>query len=166
VTPPRASGRDRRGGFTLIELLVVIAVLAILALIALPSYLDRLARQQVAEALPLANVLKPAVEAAWAQRRPLPADNAAAGAPPPEKIVNEMVSSVTLQDGAIHIAFGNRASSTLRGHILTVRPASVDDAPTVPITWLCGHAPPPSPMTAKGVDRTDIPPGFLPPRCR
>jgi type IV pilus assembly protein PilA len=158
--------RGRRSGFTLIELLVAIAVLAILMLIALPSYLDRLARDQVTEALPLANVIKPAVEAAWAARQPLPADNASAGAPAPEKIVNEMVSSVRLEDGAIHIAFGNRASKALRGHVLTVRPAVVEDTPAVPITWLCGHAPPPSPMTAKGADRTDVPAGFLPMRCR
>jgi type IV pilus assembly protein PilA len=160
-----ASGRAR-GGFTLIELLVVISVLAILMLIALPSYLDRIARQQVNEALPLANVLKPAVEAAWAAHRPLPADNAAASAPPPEKIVNEMVSSVALEDGAINITFGHRANKALQGHVLTVRPAMVDDAPTVPIAWLCGHAPAPSPMTAKGTDRTDVPAAYLPPRCR
>jgi type IV pilus assembly protein PilA len=158
--------RSGAAGFTLLELLVTIAVVAILMLIALPSYLDRLARDQVAEALPLANVVKPAVEAAWAARKPLPADNDAAGVPAPEKIVNEMVSSVKLEDGAIQIAFGNRASKALRGHVLTIRPAVVADAPTVPIAWLCGHAPPPSPMTAQGTDRTDIPVGFLPMRCR
>lgn len=158
--------RSRRGGFTLIELVVTIAVMAILVLIALPSYLDKVARDQVGEALPLANVLKPAVEAAWAARQPLPVDNAAAGAPAPEKIVNEMVSSVALENGAIQITFGNRASKALKGHILSIRPAVVEDAPTVPIAWLCGHAPAPSPMVAKGVDRTNVPAGFLPLRCR
>lgn len=160
------TSRSRIRGFTLLELIVAIAVVAILMLIALPSYFDRLARDQVAEALPLANVLKPMVEAAWAARQPLPADNAAAGAPPPEKVVNEMVSSVTLENGAIHIAFGNRANKALRGHVLTIRPAVVEDAPAVPIAWLCGHAPPPPPMVAKGTDRTDVPVGFLPMRCR
>lgn len=160
------TSRSRCGGFTLLELLVTIAVLAILMLIALPSYLDRLARDQVAEALPLANVLKPVVEAAWAARQPLPADNAAAGAPPPGKIVNEMVSSVTLENGAIHIAFGNRANRALRGHVLTIRPAVVEGMPAVPIAWLCGLAPPPTPMAARGTDRTDVPVGFLPVRCR
>lgn len=158
--------RARQGGFTLIEMTVTIAVLAILLLIALPSYLERIARDQVAEALPLANVIKPAVEAAWNTRQPLPADNAAAGAPAPEKIVNEMVSSVALDGGAIHITFGNRAARSLRGHVLTVRPAVVQDTPAVPVTWLCGHAPPPPPMVARGEDRTDVPPGYLPLRCR
>jgi type IV pilus assembly protein PilA len=160
------SFRSRPGGFTLIEMTLTIAVVAILMLIALPSYLDRLARDQVAEALPLANVLEPAVQAAWSARQPLPADNAAAASPAPEKIVNEMVSSVALDKGAIHITFGNRASKALQGHVLTVRPAVVEDTPAVPVTWLCGHAPPPSPMVAKGEDRTNVPAGYLPLRCR
>jgi type IV pilus assembly protein PilA len=156
----------RADGFTLVELMVAIAVAAILMLIAMPSYFDRIARQQVGEALPLANLAKPAVQAAWTASQPLPADNAAASLPPPEKIVNEVVSSVALDHGAIHITFGNRASSALRGHVISVRPAVVDDSPIVPMVWLCGHAPPPPPMTAKGTDRTDVPSGFLPPRCR
>lgn len=156
----------RCAGFTLIELMVAIGVVAILAMIALPSYFDRLARNQVAEALPLANVLEPAVAAAWAASKPLPSDNAAAGLPPAEKIVNQMVTSVALEDGAIQITFGNRASSALRGRVLTVRPAVVEDARIVPVVWLCGHAPAPSPMVAKGTDRTNVPTGFLPMRCR
>jgi type IV pilus assembly protein PilA len=156
----------RPAGFTLIELMVVIAVVTILMLIALPSFLDRLARQQVQEALPLANVLKPAVQAAWAASKPLPTDNAAAGAPAPEKIVNEMVTSVALENGAISITFGNRASSALRGRVLTVRPAVVEDTPAVPMIWLCGNAPPPSPMVARGENRTNVPNGYLPMRCR
>jgi len=36
----------------------------------------------------------------------------------------------------------------------------------VPVTWLCGMAPAPGKMTAKGVNRTDIPVGLLPLRCR
>lgn len=156
----------RRAGFTLVELMVAIGVVAILAMIALPSYLDRLARNQVAEALPLADIAKPAVAAAWAASQALPGDNAAAGLPPAEKIVNQMVASVALEDGAIQITFGNRASGALRGHVLTVRPAVVEDARIVPMVWLCGHAPPPSPMVAKGTDRTNVPNAFLPPRCR
>ncbi len=156
----------RQAGFTLIELMVTIAVIAILALIALPSYIDRLARDQVAEALPLANVLEPAVQAAWAAGQSLPADNAAASAPAAEKIVNEMVSSVALENGAIHITFGHRASKALQGHVLTIRPGVVEGTPGVPIAWLCGHAPAPSPMVAKGEDRTDVPAAYLPMRCR
>ena len=156
----------RARGFTLLELMIVLAVVAILAMIALPSYIDRMVRQQIGEALPLADLAKPPVEAAWRAGTPLPHDNAAAGLPPPEKIVNQVVQSVTLEDGAIQIAFGNRAQRTLQGKVLTVRPAGVVDARVVPMTWLCGKAAPPAPMTAQGEDRTSVPAGVLPLRCR
>jgi type IV pilus assembly protein PilA len=156
----------RRRGFSLLEMLVVLSVIAILALIALPTFTDKLVRDQVAEALPLAAIAKPAIESAWRAGKPLPADNAAADLPVPEKIVNSVVSSITVQDGAIHIRFGNRAHSALKGKTLSLRPAVVDDTPIVPVTWLCGMARPPDKMTAKGDNRTDIPAGFLPLRCR
>lgn len=156
----------RERGFTLLELMVVLSVIAILALIALPSMLDRQVREQVADSLPLADIAKPAIEAAWRLGAPLPADNAAAGLPAPEKIVNPWVKSVTVDHGAIDIAFGNRASKALQGRQLTLRPAGVPDARIVPVTWLCGIAPAPVPMQAQGENRTDVPPGLLPPRCR
>jgi type IV pilus assembly protein PilA len=161
---PSPAPTDR--GFTLMELMVVVAVIAILALIALPSFTDKLVRDQVAEALPLASIAKPVIENAWRLGQPLPADNAAAALPVPEKIVNNVVSSVTVQDGAIHIRFGNRAQAALKGRTLSLRPAVVEDAPVVPVTWICGVAPAPETMTVKGANRTDIPAGLLPLRCR
>lgn len=158
--------RSGRGGFTLIELMVVLSVIAILALMALPSYIDKLVREQVAEALPLADLAKPPVEAAWRGATPLPADNAAAGLPAPDKIVNNWVSSVTVEHGAIHIRFGNKANRALKGKVLSLRPAGVEDARVVPVTWLCGGASPPDKMTAQGSNRTSVAPGVLPPRCR
>jgi type IV pilus assembly protein PilA len=153
-------------GFTLIELLAVLAVMAILLTIALPSYLDQRVREQVAEGLPLADLAKPAIQAAWLTGAPLPADNAAAGLPPPEKIVNTWVRSVTVDHGAIHVAFGQHANKLLQGKIVTVRPAGVEDARIVPLTWLCGRAAAPAGMTAEGENRTDLPSGLLPVRCR
>lgn len=146
--------------------MVVVSVIAILALIALPTYIDKQVREQVAEALPLADIAKPAVQAAWLLGTPLPADNAAAGLPEPDKIVNNWVQSVSVDHGAIDIVFGNRANKVLQGKVLTVRPAGVDDARIVPLTWLCGSAPPPQKMTAQGENRTSVPPGLLPLRCR
>ena len=158
-------GRSDRG-FTLVELMVVIGLIAILALVALPTYTDKLVRDQVAEALPLADLAKQPVAAAWSLGAPFPADNAAAGLPSADKIVNTLVSSVAIQDGAIHLRFGNRANGALRGKTLTLRPAVVQDAPVVPVAWICGRAPVPEKMTVHGLDRTDIPAAFLPSRCR
>jgi len=156
----------RRNGFTLIELMVVIAVIAILSLIALPTYLDRIVREQVAEGLPLGDLAKPPIAAAWRLGQPLPPDNEAAGLPQADKIVNGVVSSVTVQDGAIHIRFGNKANKALSGKVLSLRPAVVEDTPVVPVTWLCGAAAAPDKMKALGTDRTTVPPGLLPLRCR
>jgi len=152
--------------FTLLEMMAVLAVIAILALIALPSYMDRIVREQVAESLPLADLAKPGIQAAWLAGAPLPADNAAIGLPPPEKIVGNFVASVRVDQGAIHIAFGNKAHGALKNKVLTVRPAGVADARVVPLTWLCGPAVAPSPMTALGENRTSVDKGLLPLRCR
>jgi type IV pilus assembly protein PilA len=156
--------RDR--GFTLIELMVVVGVLAILALLAIPTYQDKFVRDQIAEALPLADIVKPPVAASWALLQSFPADNAAAGLPVADKIVNNTISSVAIQGGAIHITFGNRANGVIRGKILTLRPAVVEDAPIVPVTWVCGYATAPEKMTIKGENKTNVPPGYLPVRCR
>ena len=155
-----------RRGFTLIEMMVVLAVIAILALMAFPTYQDKLVRDQVIEALPLADIAKPPVAASWMLLKVFPPDNAAAALPPPEKIVNNLVSAVTLEGGAIHITFGNRANGAIRGKLLTLRPAVVEDAPVVPVAWVCGTAPVPGNMSAKGVNRTNIPPNYLPLKCR
>jgi type IV pilus assembly protein PilA len=156
----------RLRGFTLVEMMVVISVIAILALIALPTYTDKRVRDQVLEAMALGDIAKPPVSAAWALGQPLPVDNAAAGLPAADKIVSSFVSSVAVQDGAIHIRFGNQANTMLRGKTLSLRPAVVQDVPVVPIAWICGKAPIPDKMTVKGTDRTDVPSAFLPLRCR
>lgn len=174
VKAPDAAGEYSRGvemkkhnaGFTLIELMVVIGIVAILSLMLVPGYQDKLIRDQIVEALPLADIARTPVAAAWALTQSFPADNAAAGLPAADKIVNNFISSVEVQAGAIHITFGNRANGTIRGKTLTLRPATVDEAPVVPVTWVCGYAAPPGRMTVKGGNKTDIPMNFLPFLCR
>jgi type IV pilus assembly protein PilA len=155
-----------RRGFTLIEMMVVLAIICILALLAYPTYQDKFVRDQINEALPLADLAKAPVAASWMLLKTLPADNAAAGLPPPEKIVNNLVSSVALEGGAIHITFGNRAAAGLKGKVLTLRPAVVEDAQIVPVAWVCASASVPGNMVARGVNRTTIPSPYLPGKCR
>lgn len=76
------------------------------------------------------------------------------------------MASVAVENGAIQVTFGNQASGTIRGKIVTLRPAVVENSPVVPVAWICGRAPVPSPMTAHGVDRTSISDGLLPLNCR
>jgi len=156
----------RHRGFTLVELMVVVGVIAILALLAIPTYQDKFIRDQIAEAIPLADIVKPPVAAQWALLQTFPADNAAAGLPVADKIVNNFIKSVAIEGGAIHITFGNHANSAIAGKILTLRPAVVLDAAIVPVTWVCGYATAPEKMTIKGENKTNIPPGWLPVRCR
>ena len=162
---PRAGAPQSRG-FTLVEMMVVLAVIAILALMAIPGFQDQIVRDQIRNALPLADIAKAPVAAAWAAVQAFPPDNAAAGLPVPEKIVSNHVKSVRIENGAIHVTFGNRAISVIEGRTLTLRPGVVPDAPVVPVAWVCGYAEAPVNMTAMGGNRTDIPAHFLPFACR
>jgi len=153
-------------GFTLVEMMAVIAVIAILSMLAIPSFQGRIIRQQIEAALPLADIAKKPIAASWAAMQAFPPDNAAAGLPPSEKIVNNTVSALSVQDGAIHIIFGNRAHKVISGKTLTLRPAVVDDAPVVPVTWVCGNAEGPGKMTIKGGNQTNVPNTYLPFECR
>ncbi|WP_310738721.1 pilin [Piscinibacter sp. HJYY11] len=156
---------DRRSGFTLIEVLIVMAILAILALMAVPSLQGKYIRENIAEGVTLAKLAKDHVSAVWATTKTLPSDNATAGLPAADKIVNNMVKSVTVEGGAIHIVFGNRANGALQGKTLTLLPAVVEDAPVVPVAWVCGHAKAPEKMKLVGANRTDIERRHLPINC-
>jgi type IV pilus assembly protein PilA len=148
------------------EAMIVIAIVAIMATLATPAYLEKIIRDQVVEALPLADVAKVPIAKAWATSQPLPEDNAAAELPAADKIVNYVVSSVAVRSGAIDITFGNKANGNLKGKILTLRPAVVEDAHVVPITWVCGYAAAPDKMTVKGTNGTTVPSRYLPLKCR
>lgn len=153
-------------GFTLVEMMVVVAVLAILAMIAVPSYLDKIVKAQVEAGLPLADIAKRAVSAYWGATQKMPQDNEAAALPVADKIVGNYVTAVTVRDGVINLTFGNRASKALEGKILSIRPAVVEDAPVVPIAWVCGLAEAPEKMNLLGDNQTSIDPMYLPMECR
>lgn len=166
MRPAGRRARGAAGGFTLLELMAVVAVIAILASLALPSMQDRIVRAQIVEAVPIADIAKPAIALMWKATKAMPADNAAIGLPEPEKIVGNEVRSMTIENGAIHLVFGNKANAALQGRTLSLRPAVVEDAPVVPVAWLCGHAKPPDKMNARGDDKTSVPERYLPLNCR
>lgn len=145
---------------------MVLAVIAILGALAIPGMQDTTLKKQVREGLELADVAKKGVQGAWTTTGDLPASNADAGLPPREKIVGNMVTSVEVDHGAIHVTYGNNASRALTGMIVTVRPAVVKDEPLVPIAWICHRVAVPAKMEIKGRDHTNIPPKWLPVECR
>lgn len=155
-----------RRGFTLVEVMVVVSIIAILALMAVPNMQDTFIRNQIVEALPLLDIAKPPVQAQWALTKTMPADNAVAGLPSADKIVSNLISNVQIQDGVIHATFGNRANTLLKGKVITLRPAVIEDAPVVPIAWVCAAATAPEKMTVKGQDQTTVPARYLPAKCR
>ncbi len=155
-----------RHGFTMIEMLVVLAIIAILALMAAPSFQDQIVRDQINTALPLADIAKSPIAASWSATKTFPDDNGGAGLPPADKIVSNHISAILVEDGAVHVTFGNRVNGSIRGKILSIRPAIVEDATIVPVAWVCGAAEAPGKMTVKGANKTNIPARFLPFACR
>lgn len=156
----------KQTGFSAIEMMVVVAIIAILAMIAIPSSLGRIVKEQVNAALPLADIVKEPIAAAWKLNKTLPEDNKEAGLPDADKIVNNLISSVEVQNGAIHMTFGNKAHLKIKGKILSLRPAVIDESQIVPVTWVCGNAKAPDKMTLKGENKTDVSAEFLPMMCR
>ena len=153
-------------GFSGVKIMLAIAVLAILVWLLLPLYQEKVVREQIAEGLPLADIAKAPVAASWPAGLPFPVDNTAAGLPAPDKMLSNVVQSLAIKDGAVHITFGNRAHESIRGKVLTLRPAVVPAAPIVPVVWVCGYAAVPTKMSVRGENRTDVPNELLPQKCR
>jgi type IV pilus assembly protein PilA len=158
--------RTQQPGFTLMEVVVAVAIVALLAAMALPSMTNSIVRKQIVDAVPLADLAKNAVALSWSVTQTLPADNDKAGLPVPEKIVNNYISAVTVDNGAVNITFGNSVNSTIAGKILTFRPAVEPDTPVVPVAWVCAGADVPGGMTVMGDDKTNIPLALLPFNCK
>lgn len=156
----------RNAGFTWIELVLVLAVIAIIGAMAIPGMQDTVLKKQVKEGLDLADVAKKGVQSFWTASGDLPKDNKEAGVPAKDKIVGTMVKEVDVDNGAIHITYGNNASKAITGMRVTLRPAVVKDEPKVPIAWLCHNVAVPDKMEVRGQDRTDIPAKWLPVECR
>lgn len=156
--------RDR--GFTMLELMAVVAVVAILAALAIPNFQSGQVRSQIIDAAKLTEIAKGPVGAAWTGGRELPQDNSSIGLPAPDRVVATYVSALTVENGAIHLRFGNKAHPQIQGKTLSFRPAVVEDARVVPVSWVCGHASAPGRMSLRGTNRTDVPVDVLPLNCK
>lgn len=153
-------------GFTLIELMVVVAIIGILASVALPSYQVYVQRSEVVEALSMAGTIRENVGNYYVEKLAFPANNDTAGVPEPDKLIGNRITQVVVEQGAIHVTLGNKASKPLHGKVLTFRPAVVNGSPQSPISWLCGFDEPVEGMQAIGENKTNIEKDFLPAVCR
>jgi type IV pilus assembly protein PilA len=156
----------RQSGFTLIELMIVVAIIGILASIAIPAYQNYTIRAEVTEAFSLASELKGPIQEYRKERGTLPADNAAAGMPEPDKLIGNYVTRVEINHGAIHVTFGNFVNKALEGQIVTLQPIVVKGSPASPMSWRCGYRSVPKGMESEGENRTNLNRQYLPSSCR
>lgn len=158
--------KPNQSGFSAVEMMVVVAIIAILAMIAIPSGIERIIREQISAAIPLADAAKEPAAAQWKALKTLPVDNKEAGLPSPDKVVSNWISALEVSNGVIHMTFGNKANTKLQGKVLSIRPAVIEESQAVPVAWVCGNAKAPANMTLSGENRTNIEVKYLPYICR
>ena len=153
-------------GFTLIELMIVVAIIGILASVALPAYQVYVQRSEIVEALSMAGTIRENITNYYTETYQFPTDNDHAGLPAANLLIGNRITGVKVENGAIHVTLGNKASQPLQGKTLTFRPAVVIGSPKSPIAWLCGYDEPVAGMQAVGQNKTDLDKQFLPRACR
>jgi type IV pilus assembly protein PilA len=155
-----------RAGFSLIEMMVALGIIAILAAVAVPQFAFYMNRETVTDAVELAEPIRKDVRSFYRTHRSFPVDNEHARVPPPDKLLGNEVTGMEVDEGALHIDFGNKAHDYLQGKTLSLRPITVKGSPESPMSWVCGNSSVPEGMVAHGRNRTDIKPGMLPLNCR
>lgn len=150
-----------RHGFTLIELMIVVAVIGILAAIAIPAYSISVARSQVANGLALGAGLRAQIMIQFNQQGAMPADLSAVESGSWASAAHPYLTGIEVENGAVHLTFGNSASALISGEQLSLQP--FDDAGQ--IHWRCGLHAAPTGM-ALSSNRTTLKALFLSSACR
>ncbi len=152
-------------GFTLLEMMIVISIMAMMATFALPSYQERIIKTQIAEGLAMIETIQLAQTEFYRRYGRLAKDNQELGLPSADKFVGNYVAQVQVDAAAIHITLGQRVNKNIKDKIVTIRPAIVNDAPIVPISWVCAKARVPKGMAIQGIDLTNVSDYHLPLEC-
>jgi len=160
------TARPAQRGFSLIEMMAIVVIMGILAMVAIPSSMSRIIKEQITAALPLADIAKTPIATAWSLSQEMLPDNAAADLPSSNKVVSNFITDTKIENGAIHMTFGNKAHPKIKDKILSLRPAVIEQSKVVPVAWVCGNAKAPDNMTVKGENKTNIPDEYLPRLCR
>ena len=130
-------------GFTLIELMIVVAIIGILAGIAVPSYNGYISQAKLNEVHSLTARLKPSIEEYYIKNGRFPKNNREAHLPKPAFLIGHYITSIAIENGAMHVTLGNKINHSLQGKIVSVQPLVVIGSPTSPIAWsfACDEAP-------------------------
>ena len=99
----------RSSGFSFLELMMVVLVIGILIAMTIPGLKETAMRKQVKEGLDLADVAKKGVAVYYALNGIMPVDNTQAGVPPPDKIIGQFNTAVTVKSGKI-VTIGSMTS--------------------------------------------------------
>lgn len=164
--PYKGNKMNTRAGFSLIEMMVVLAIMSILAMMVMPSKTGEVVRVQVNEGTKLSEPFKSQIEAYYRVSGTFPKTNKDAAIPEPDKIIGHFVTSINIENGAMHIRYGNKINSMITGKIVSIRPLYVKDSPLSPISWVCGLDEIPNGMTAAGINKTNVEKKNLPLSCR
>ena len=132
-------------GFTLIELMIVVAIIAILAAIALPAYQDYTRRSRVTEGLSLAGGSKTSVAEYYTSNTKWPKNNTSAGLASANQIKGNAVTSVTVSNGKITVAFNEKVEA---GKTIILSPSETSGS----FAWTCTEG--------------DVNPKYRPSECR
>jgi len=152
-------------GFTLLEFITVLVIIGTLAAIALPNYADYIRRSKTAEALLMAPTVQAAIATYYHHTGRLPANNTAAGLPPPEQLRGKYVRRVQVENGGLHFALSLHSGDTQQW--LSIRPALVQsEVGLISFIWVCGYAEAVAELTLVGDNKTTLLPIELPTVCR
>lgn len=109
-------------GFTFIELSIALTIISILAAIAVPNFSVYRDRAYLTDAWTQCYSLRQTLEEYYSWHGSFPRDNRQAGLAEPEALATNYLSSITVENGALHLVWGNRAPQSRHGEIMIIQP--------------------------------------------